>query len=39
MNSTDTSGKIKISVTISVANESVVEFLDLSLRINEQSKI
>ena len=39
MNSTDTSGKIKISVTISVANESVLEFLDLSLRINEQNKI
>lgn len=39
MNSTDTSGKIKISVTISVANESVLEFLDLSLRINKQNKI
>ena len=39
MNSTDTSGKIKISVTISVANESVLEFLDLSLRINKQKKI
>ena len=37
MNSIDTSGKIKF--TMSVANESVLESLDLSLLMNEQNKI
>ena len=37
MNSIDTSGKIKF--TMSVATQSTLEFLDLSLHINELSKI
>ena len=37
MNSIDTSGKI--TFTMSVANQSTLEFLDLSLHINEQNKI
>ena len=37
MNSIDTTGKIKF--TMSVANESVLEFLDFSLHINKQNKI
>ena len=38
MNSIDTSGKIKF--TISIANNySVLEFLDLNLHINEHNKI
>ena len=37
MNSIDTSGKIKL--TMSVANQSTLEFLDLSLHINEQNMI
>ena len=37
MNSIDTSVKIKF--TMSVANQSTLEFLDLSLHINEQNKI
>ena len=36
MNSIDTSGKIKF--TMSVAKDSVLEFLHLSLHINEQKK-
>ena len=36
MNSIDTSGKIKF--TMSVANQSTLEFLELSLHINEQNK-
>ena len=35
MNSIGTTGKIEFAM--SVANESVLEFLDLSLHINEQS--
>ena len=37
MNSIDTSGKIKF--TMSVANQSTLELLDLRLHINEQNKI
>ena len=37
MNSIDTSGKIKF--TMSVGRDSVPEFLDLSLLINGQNKI
>ena len=37
MNNIDTSGKIKF--TMSIASESFLEFLDLSLHINEQNKI
>ena len=37
MNNVDTTGKIKF--TMSVANESVLEFLDLSLHIYEHKKI
>ena len=37
MNNIDTTGKIKF--TMSVANGSVLEFLDLSLHINEHNKI
>ena len=36
MNSIDTSGKIKFAM--SAANQSTLEFLDLSLHINEQNK-
>ena len=36
MNNTDTTGKIKF--TMSVANEPVLEFLDLSLHIGEHNK-
>ena len=37
MNNIDTSGKIEF--TMSVANQSTLEFLDLRLHINEQNKI
>ena len=37
MNSIDTSRKIKL--TMSVVNQSTLQFLDLSLPINEQNKI
>ena len=37
MNTIDISGKIKF--TVSIANDSVLEFLDLSLHINERNKI
>ena len=37
MNSIDTSGKIKF--TMSVADQSTLEFLDLSLHINEKNNI
>ena len=37
MTSTDMSGKIKF--TMSITNHSVLEFLDLSLHINEHKKI
>ena len=37
MNNVDTTGKIKF--TMSVANESVLEFLDLSLHIDKHKKI
>ena len=37
MNNVDTTGKIKI--TMFIANESVLEFLDLSLHIDEDNKI
>ena len=37
MNSIDTSRKIKF--TISLAHESVLKFLDLSLHIDEENKI
>ena len=37
MNSIDTSGKIKF--TMSVVNQSTLEFLDLSLHINGKNKI
>ena len=38
MNSTDTSGKVKFTMCIA-NNNSVLEFLDLSLRINRHNKI
>ena len=37
MNTIDISSKIKF--TMSIANDSVLEFLDLSLHINERNKI
>ena len=37
MNNVDTTGKIKF--TMSVANELILEFLDLSLHIDEHNKI
>ena len=38
MNSIDTSGKIKFTMSIA-NNNSILEFLDLSLHINEHNKI
>ena len=38
MNSIDTSGKIKFNMSVA-NNNSVLEFLDLSLPINEDKKI
>ena len=38
MNSIDTSGKIKLTMSLA-KRESVLEFLDLSLHINEHNKI
>ena len=38
MNSIDTSGKIKFTMSIANSN-SILEFLDLSLHINEHNKI
>ena len=37
MNNADATGKMKF--TMPVANESVLEFLDLSLHVDEHSKI
>ena len=38
MNSIDTSGKIKFTMTVAI-NNSILEFLDFSLHINEHNKI
>ena len=38
MNSIDTSGKIKFTMSVAI-NNSILEFLDFSLHINEHNKI